>query len=255
MNDLEVDLTESIITASTLDQIQAMHSVLCYICANNLVVDEVVAFLRSYPESLLLEGTSPADSARDMLEMHMRQCTCFVSGCNDNRLKIIRALERGFEFYQGLHMGVIQNAEMMPQERAQKMSLHTKELCRLEHSIRELQFDEIAIRSAMLDATLERRTFSDELQKVDYQAKYNRRPLSRLACGRGGELESQRSVLQYYMEVESAKIVALEKKREVVLREIRFSHRMQVALLKKIFGGCQRHVCETVKRQMLISHK
>lgn len=250
MNEIETDVTESMIALATLDQIQALHSVLCYLCANNLVVDEVVAFLTLHPECLLLEGTSPADSARDILEMHIRHCTCFAAGCNNNRFQILHALDRGFEFYQGQYLDMMQNGETAVQDRSRKMNLHTGELCRLEHVIRELQFDEIAIRGAILDSTLERRTFGDELRKVEYQERsLSRRPLARLACGRNDELYSQRSVLEYYMEVESAKIATLEKKREAVSREIRFSHRMQVAILKKIFSGCQRHVCETVKEQ------
>lgn len=84
-----------------LDEMQALHTALCFLCSINADVTDVQTFLHAYPEALLLDGTTNRrgsgssgwwwwdESAHDLL---IRQsCSCSDnSPCRRNRQAIVQ---------------------------------------------------------------------------------------------------------------------------------------------------------------------
>lgn len=233
----------------SLDELQSLNTALCFLCSINAVSTEIETFLTAHPEALLLEGTGnlPEESASFIVTEQINRCECFNEACNQNRLKVLTVLNRGFEFYQSKNL----------RERASDTEdwlFYAEQLVTVERDIRTLRLEEMATRQRLLESAVEVRAIQDELDQI---YKYEHKSaLSMLACrtrNKSNDMFARRSVLEYQVNVASQNLQSVEREHKVLLKEIRHGRRMQFAMLKNAFEGCQRHVCAVTKPTKALS--
>lgn len=92
----------------TFQEIQAIQSALYFLCLINADASVVHQFLLSYPEALLFEGINTTFDNRndystgleDLISAQMDRCRCFSTTCNENRLKVLELIRKGFKYFR-----------------------------------------------------------------------------------------------------------------------------------------------------------
>jgi hypothetical protein len=223
----------------SLDELQALNTALCFLCSINADSTQVERFLTAHPDALLLEGTGnlPEESARFIVSEQMNRCECFNGYCNQNRLEVLRVLDWGFEHYQSKSFEQACDSKAWEQYACQLLTV--------ERDIRQLRTEESSTRHRLLETAVQVRSYQDELEQVN---KYDSKSaMSLLACTRKSDLFARQSVLEYQIGVASVNMSSVEREHKVILREIRHGRQLQFGSLKKVFDGCQRHVCVVSK--------
>lgn len=236
----------------SLDEVQAMNTGLYFLCRINADFREVEDFLMRYPESLLFEGTQPGESAKLVVEEEIQNCRCFNQVCNGNRRRVLAVISRGFEYYRGMRLDdrLQDDKPLRKSSPTNNWHLYSDQLRAIERDAREVNMQDMAVRSRILESRLALRTFQMELEGLSRRESANRSPLALLACRshRNSDLFAHRSVVEYKLGVTTLNMSCLEKEHSMIDQETRSLARMQLTLLKNAFGGCRRHVCEASKQ-------
>jgi hypothetical protein len=236
----------------SLDEVQAMNTGLYFLCRINADFREVEDFLMRYPEALLFEGTQPAESVKLVIEEEIQKCRCFNQVCNGNRRRLLAVISRGFEYYRGM-LPLDRLRDDQPLRKSSHTSnwhLYSDQLRAIERDAREINMQDITVRSRILESRLTLRTFQVELESLERRECANRSLIALLACRshRKSDLSTQRSVVEYKLGVATFNVTSLENEHTMIDQEKRSLAKMQLTLLKNAFEGCRRHVCEASKQ-------
>ena len=219
------------------DELQALNTALCFLVSINADVQEVHAFLLGHPQALLLEGVGPIpeESAHQIAQQQLQRCRCFTPTCKQNRLQVLVALDRGFEYYE-TERWKQQTSDPRPIPRD-----YLHELVKLESQIRAWRSEELTLRHRLLETANQVRQHQGELNQVNSQ---NRRSL--LLCTARSDVFAKRNVLEYRVGLATLNLSSVGREHRDLLREIRHGRQEQFDVLKQVFAGCNRHVCATV---------
>jgi hypothetical protein len=255
MNSFPVQSANSLSCSSmenSLDEVQAMNTGLYFLCRINADFREVEDFLVRYPEALLFEGTQPGESVKLVVEEEIQKCRCFNQVCNGNRRRLLAVVSRGFEYYRGmLLVDGLRNDQLLRKScHTSNWHLYADQLRAIERDAREINMQDMAVRSRVLESRLTLRTFQVELEGLSRRESTNRSTIALLACRshRNSDLFTQRSVVEYKIGVATFKVTSLENEHKMIDQEKRSLAKMQLTLLQNAFEGCRRHVCEASKQ-------
>ena len=216
------------------DELQALNTALCFLASINADIAEIHAFLIAHPHALLLEGVGqmPEESAHAIVTQQLQRCRCFATTCQENRMQVLSALDRGFAHYESLRWGQKgQTSRSIPAD-------YLEELIKLEQQIRNWRHEELVLRHRLIETVGEVRNYRDELNHVNTQ---NRRPL--LLCTARSDVFAKRSSLEYRVGLASLNLSCVEREHGELLKQIRQGRQVQFAVLKRVFADCRRHVC------------
>lgn len=240
--------TESSSMEESFDEVQAMKSALRFLVAMNADHKEIERFLVKHPEALLFEGTEMEDSAVGLIEKMALKCQCFFLGCNQNRMKIIQLLNRGFEHYRGVRVFHFPTDDTFF-GRGGDWGFYSKQLRALKRDLREVKRKELVVRNRVVEARASVKFFRFQLESNSRKENANRSPLAALSCQRRTHLFERRHVLENKLATVTMAIVSLEEELELLNQERNAATRLQTALLKNAFTGCKRHVCEASRKE------
>jgi hypothetical protein len=234
----------------SFDEVQAMKSALSFLCRMNADYKEVERFLTMHPEALLFEGTQMEDSVEGLVEEQTQHCKCFIQACNENRRKILALLKRGFEYYRGIRIFNTPDGDAFlgSVSRGVNWQFYSEQLRALERDLREIRRKDLVVRNRIVEARAQVKACRFQLEGVSRQEIVNRSPLSMLTCQRKTHIFERRSVLENKLGIVTLNIAYLEKEQELLSQEKTAATRLQTALLKNAFTGCQRHVCEASRK-------
>jgi hypothetical protein len=262
-------------SSEKVDELQALNTALCFLCSINADAAEVVRFLRSHPQALLLEGTCqlPEDSAHFILEQQLRRCkrTCCRTKevadpppCHQNRLRLQQIIEADFPHHHHAHYAGDHPAELLlfpAREERDKgeeslWRVYFENLCSLERQIRTLRLEELLLRNTVVETTLKLRAYQEELHHIQRSVQHDGKKssaLSLLKCTRlpGNKATddatdspaSRLTGLEYLVDLFAVKLRSTEREHANLLQRIREGRREQFTILKNAFEGCARHVC------------
>jgi hypothetical protein len=237
-----IERVESKAIEDSLNEVQALHTALCFLCSVNAGVAEVETFLTNHPEALLLDGTGylEDESARIIVEEQMSRCECYDAACNQNRRYVISVLDKGFEHYQDRHF------RQESTSCQQSWGIYAGKLLKLEHNIRNRRVQELTMRHRVLQAAIEVHSFQDQLEQILSKSTTG---LALFKCHWNQDTFARRSVLEYQHGVALVNLSTIEREHKGLLRKIREGRRTQFVLLKRVFDGVQRRVCLSTRTQ------
>lgn len=225
----------------SLDDAQARKSALGFLCRVNADYKEIEQFLRMYPDSLLFDLEDEGHLEESLIKQ-MAKCTCFTQSCSGNRKRIIRALRRGFEFYQGVRLVLLE--EFLPSVRRDDWDTYFLQLRYLKRDFRILQNQDSSVENQIIDAIGEINDLRYQLEIASKQDDVNRSQLFKLKCRKVKPQDyEERASLETKLEVAALRISFVEKELKLLRMEKRATKRLQHALFKKMFKGCRIHVC------------
>lgn len=245
-----VSSMESATLTESLDEVKAKKSALLFLCKINADSKEIERFLLRYPEALLFEGADVDDCAQSLIEEQMRRCKCFVSVCNANRKRILNLLRRGFEYYRGvmLTQSLEEDWFLRKVTGGQQWDFYAGQLKALEKDLREINEKEKRAKNRIDRARSDVKEYRHQLESASRHENLGRTPLALLKCHRNSESFEKRSHLENKLGGTTLRIIALEKEYELMMQERIAAKRLQQALLKTAFAGCERHVCDATRR-------
>ena len=236
----------------SLDFCQALHSAMSYLCWINADAACVESFLRKYPEALLLEGTNQ-ETARSIVEQRLRRCTCTDRRCNENRIKVLEKLDKGFEEYQSKHMRDLYRGKIdksPPVIAKLKSTFVFPQLMTSGRYLRGLAVEESAVRSQVLELHLVKSSIEREVEELRaYVDRITARSMVRalFACTteKGNDKSVQLSRLELDLQVAEQKLLMAQQEHRLLIEAIDRGQKSKFILLTKAFEGCDRYVCVT----------
>jgi len=235
----------------SVDFVQALNTALCYLCWINADASVVDVFLRKYPESLILEGTSEESSARSILEQCMRRCLCQDPMCNKNRKQILAKLNR-FGHYQEMHMkDLLSGTTSSAPLNELKSTRVFPQLMSSGRYLRALSVEESAVQSQALQLHVAKTTAQKDLDDAKIHARRRSpRALARslLSC-KGEDKNAQMERLKFELEMADLKYESALNEHSQLVQAIRLGHQNQYKLLRDAFGTCRNHVCTSLDRE------
>jgi hypothetical protein len=227
----------------SLDDAQARKAALEFLCRINADCKEVERFLTRCPEALLF-GLEDEGYLEEILIKQMDKCTCYTQSCNENRRRLIRLLRRGFEFYGGATLGRLDDEFVRSVER-EDWEAYSPQLRDLQRGFRILKQQDIEAENQIIDAIGEANDLRYQLEVASKQYCIVRSPLFKLTCWkvRPNDYE-ERASLEAQLGAATLRLLSVEKDYRLLQLEQRAAKRLQHALFKTIFNGCQRHVCD-----------
>ena len=236
--------------AESLDEVQAKKTALLFLCKINADYREIERFLLRYPEALLFEDADVEEGAQSLIEAQMRRCKCFVSVCNANRKRVLILLRRGFEYYRGvmLTQSFEEDWFLRKLSGGQHWDFYAGQLKALEKDLREIGEKEKNAKNRIDRARRDVKEYRRQLESASRHENQGRKPLALLKCQKNSESFEMRSNLENKLGTTTMSIASLEKEYELLMQERIAAKRLQQALLKTTFAGCERHVCDATRR-------
>lgn len=214
--------------STSADELQALNTALCFLASINADANEIDSFLRAHPQALLLEGAGPIpdECARFIIEHHLQRCHCFAPTCSENRLRVLKCLEQGFEHYDW---------ERWCHPAGQSVpAVYLEALSKIERDIRIWRAEEMILRHRLLETAREVRESRRELDQSKKRSIL-------LSCAT--KAHEIRSALEQRLQATALNFSSVEREHGELLRNIRASRQVQFSILKQVFAGCRRHVC------------
>lgn len=217
-----------------LDRLQALHTVLCYLCAINAHHRDVALFLRHHPQALLLEGVNdePQESALHILSEQMEECACRSTACNQNRCMIVETMQQ--QGYRLDATGTHRDTDIF--------GIWLVNLQESEKEVRKLRLEQRMLQYRLADAKGDVAHFELKLKELHQVV----RGVARLTCGAGKHAD--RAVMEYQASVANLRVASLEREHRQILREIRECRRRQFLVLKQSNPLIHRHYCTANQR-------
>jgi len=233
----------------SLDEIRAKNSSLRFLCKINADWREVERFLIRYPEALLFEGVDNDRGVQSVVEVQMSRCKCFVSVCNANRKQVLILLKRGFEYYRGVVFNHSLEEDWFLRKVASgtDWTFYADQLKVLERDLRDINDRKIRSKNQIEKARAEVKQCRQQLEYASRKESHGRTTLALLKCQRNTEQFERRSQLENKLGGATLNIASLEKEQDLLVQETILAERLQRALLKSAFAGCERHVCDATR--------
>jgi hypothetical protein len=197
-------------TRQPLDDLQAQHTALCFLCAIRASPASIRAFLRQFPQVLLLEGASllPEESAQHILE----------PACSTYRSQVGELLRKDFYHYHAEHL--------KKHEKLIVWDTNVEPVARLEQEIRQKRLEEMALRSNIVQVACQLDSCSDVTDAASLWT----------CTAKPHEGTNQRASM-------ALELSRLERHHQSLLREIRQARQAQFHSLKSLFAKLPRHEC------------
>ena len=218
-----------------VDELEALHTTLWYLCLANADSFEIERFLCLHPETLLVENTriEPDENARFVVEEKLRNCVC-TGECNRNLHRIIALLDKNIDYYEN--------------KRTHRTALDAElwadffdKVVKLEREVRLLRHQELSMRMIVLDATVDVRAYRIELDALDVSSSM----INQLLCNtrrQKSELDRRRPFLECQAGVLACNLQSVEREHADLLQRIEMCRQAQLFLAKTAFDGCNFHV-------------
>jgi hypothetical protein len=223
---------------NALDELQAQHTALCFLCAIQASPGTVRAFLKQFPHVMLMEGTTllPEESAQHVLH---QSATCI-----SYRNQILPLLRKDFAYY---HQQRLQSSN----PNVFHWQLHSNKVSTLEHNIRLWRLEEISMRTKIMEVSCQVQSLREQLQDAAARLIPSQSSLSSLwACTvkpshnvAADASWSRRAALEYEHGVVAIELAGLQRHHQNLLREIRQARQAQFHVLKQLFAPVARHEC------------
>ncbi len=245
-----ISSSESATMAESLDAVQAKKSALLFLCKINADWRQVEDFLLRYPEALLFEGADVEEGVQNVIEAQMLRCRCFVSECNSNRRRLMILLKRGFEYYRSVMFtkSLREYCFVTPVSGPRRWEIYTEQLTELARELRVIAEKELRTISRIEKARITVKECRLKLESASRQENVIRTPLALLKCQRPVDTFEKTSHLEKILCAATLSILSLDTEYELLAQERIAAKRLQHALLKTCFAGCQRHVCDATRK-------
>lgn len=242
--------SESVTLIESIDKVQAKKTALIFLCRINADWRQVEHFLLRNPEALLFEGADVEESAESVIEEQIQCCRCFVSVCNANRRRLLILLKRGFEYYRGIQLRQSFGDDLFYRTArgVLRWEYFAEQLIALERDLRELAEKEVKTMKRMETARQTVKECRFQLESASRQENLVRTPFARLKCQRAVDVYEKRSHLETTLHAATMTILSLDTDYELFVQERVAAKRLQIALLKATFTGCERHVCDATRK-------
>jgi hypothetical protein len=234
----------------SLDEILARKSALTFLCKVNADYKEIERYLAAFPEALLFGSDESA--LESIVTSQMEACTCFGSTCKQNRRLILRALNRGFEFYRGLRLVNLVEDDLVNSMEKKLSEAYCTQLRDLERDLRTLKLQEMELEERIFIASQEMAELRLEIEEGS-KGRQNQfhSQLLKLQCRRvKTHAFEERASVENELAAATLAISSLEEYRTLLQTEMATALRLQHALLKKSFSGCKRHICNASRYEV-----
>lgn len=208
--------------------------------------------MKQYPEALLFEGADADGGARSLIEEQMSRCQCFGPVCNLNRHSVLVKLGKGFEYYRDLSLKETVHETFFHNKLsdAENWDYYSNQVKKLERDLRELNETMAVVRKRIMNARVEIKRYRSDLERSSRRETQSRSSLAILACQRYSDTFERRSLLEDKLGSVTLEILSLEKELVLMVKERNAAKQLQMALLKTMFGGIRRHVCQATCRDI-----
>jgi hypothetical protein len=234
----------------SLDEILARKSALAFLCKLNADYKEIERYLAAYPEALLFD--SEECTLQSIVTSQMEGCACFGQTCNQNRRLILRALNRGFEFYRGIRLVNLVDGDFFNRMEKKLSEAYITQLRDLERDLRIFKFHETDLENQIAAASQEvaELRFQIEEGSKGRQNQFQSQ-LLKLQCRRvKTHAFEERASVANKLATAALTISSLEEDKKLLQTETATALRLQHALLKKSFSGCKRHICNASRYEV-----
>lgn len=243
-------IAENRASEESLDFAQALNTALCFLCWINADIGVIEAFLKAWPEALLLEGIGQ-DCAGCIVEQRMKRCSCSDGAFNNNRRDVLKVITRGYQHYQKKHMQQVMKGKPTNPLEASIAELNSTsvfpQLMATGRYLRGLAVEESSVHGQVLELHVAKVTVEGQLADAKASAKKKKAKIRSLfVCGseRAKDQEALISRLEFEAQMAEMKLQSAEKEHNLLVGAIDQGHRKQYTLLKDVFEGCPRHECD-----------
>lgn len=244
--------------SSSADELQALHTALCFLASINAQVEEFQAYLRAHPQALLLEGTSPIQQESARYMVHHSACHCSSDLCRENRCSILRLLDQGFcecDMDRWCHQAdvAIEGRDDKSNSNQDQIALvrpipdqALRKLTHWEEKIRLWRHREFALRAEWRDW---QDSLEENTQTLQNHRHHTTSAFSKWNCSTNKHHTEWETDMEDQVLHASQRLRSVQEEHHEVLSNIRRGRRRQFSILSKIFAPCKRQTCEAMDKQ------